>query len=48
MTSYKHLLLISLLAVCVQVTGCAKPHDVDTPCPDYGRQCAQMMINVDP
>ena len=26
--------------------GCAKPIDLDAPCPDYGRYCPQAPVNA--
>ena len=36
----------SMLLVIALIVACSKPHDVDTPCPDYGRHCPQLPINV--
>lgn len=43
MHRYVHLLPIVLLAAIL--ASCAKPHDLDAPCPDFGRYCPQTPIN---
>lgn len=35
---------LSLLLLTALVS-CSKPHDLDTPCPNYGRHCPQLPIN---
>lgn len=43
----RHLIyLFSAVALAIALASCARPHDLDTPCPDYGRQCSQALINT--
>lgn len=37
---------LALSALALVVSSCSAPHDLDTPCPDYGRQCSQELINL--
>lgn len=37
---------VSAVALATALASCARPHDLDTPCPDYGRQCSQSLINT--
>jgi hypothetical protein len=38
---------LSLGLLTLVISSCAAPpHDLDTPCPDYGRQCSQALINL--
>lgn len=39
-------LLLKTLILVAALTSCSKPHDLDTPCPDFGKQCAQALINI--
>lgn len=38
----------SLLTALSILSSCSKPIDLDTPCPDYGKQCSQASINLQP
>jgi hypothetical protein len=38
--------VFSLLALTAVLSSCSRPHDLDTPCPDYGKQCSQALINT--
>ena len=40
----KVLYLVGLIAL----TACAKVHDLDAPCREFGRYCSQQPINVEP
>ena len=47
MKTYSQLVtLFSLLALATVLSSCSRPHDLDTPCPDYGKQCSQALINI--
>jgi PBP1b-binding outer membrane lipoprotein LpoB len=38
--------VLSLLTLALLLSSCSKPQDLDTPCPDYGKQCSQALINT--
>lgn len=47
----KHNRLLAFCSVLVALSilsSCSKPLDLDTPCPDYGKQCSQASINIQP
>ena len=44
----KVITISTLMLLLVLTTACAKPQDLDTPCPNYGRQCSQVLINTEP
>jgi len=37
---------LSLLILALILSSCSRPHDLDTPCPDYGKLCSQSLINT--
>jgi hypothetical protein len=43
MHRYRSLLPIFVLVAIL--TSCTKTHDLDAPCPDFGRHCPQTPIN---
>ncbi|EEZ95951.1 T4SS-associated protein LvhB7 [Legionella longbeachae] len=38
-----------LAGICLvlNLSSCSRPPDLNTPCPDYGRFCPQILINDD-
>lgn len=42
----RFLKVLSLLALALVMSSCSRPQDLDTPCPDYGKQCSQALINL--
>ncbi len=42
----RHLLrLLPMLLLVSFLASCTKAHDLDAPCPDFGRHCPQTPIN---
>lgn len=39
--------LVGILCLCV-LEGCTKLPDLDAPCREFGKYCAQLPINVEP
>lgn len=44
----KLILIILCLSVGLILNGCSRPPDLDAPCREFGKYCAQLPINVEP